>query len=63
MAPEYDSVPRAAAMVGTIIVLDAVVVATQFERSYAMFRSLIGTWLPFAAMFLASWVGGILVPL
>jgi hypothetical protein len=61
--PELDSVFRAAAMTGTVIVLDAVVVAPLFERSYAMFRSLIGTWLPFAAIFLASWVAGILVPL
>jgi hypothetical protein len=37
------SVPRDGD-VGTIIVLDAVVVAPLFERSYAMFRGLIGTW-------------------
>ncbi len=58
IAPEFDSVLRAAAMTATITALDAVVVAPLFERSYAMFRSLIGTWLPFAAIFLASWVAG-----
>jgi hypothetical protein len=63
MAPEFDSVLRATAMAGTTIVLDAVVAAPLFERSYAMFRSSIGTWLPFAAIFLVSWVGGILMPL
>jgi hypothetical protein len=62
IAPEFDPVLRAAAMIWTIIVLDAVVVVPPFERSYAMFRSLI-EWLPSAAISLASWVGGILVPL
>jgi hypothetical protein len=63
IAPEFNSVLRAAAITGTIIVLDAVAVAPLFERSYAMFRSLIGTWLPFAAIFLASWGAGVLAPL
>lgn len=61
LAPEFDSVLRATAMVGIVIVLDFAVVAPLFERSYAMFRSLIGTWLPFAAIFLASWVAGLVV--
>jgi hypothetical protein len=38
------------------------VVAPIFERSYAMFRSLNGTWVPFASIFLASLAAGILVP-
>ena len=42
-------------MAGIIIALDALVVAPLFERSFAMFRSVIGTWLPFATIFLASW--------
>ncbi|MBR0777561.1 hypothetical protein JQ625_22240 [Bradyrhizobium diazoefficiens] len=61
IAPEFDPKMRAAAMTALIILLDAGVVAPLFERSYAMFRSLIGTWLPFAAIFLASWAAGILV--
>ncbi len=56
--PGFDPRLRAAAMTGLVIVLDAAVVAPLFERSYAMFRSLMGTWLPFAAIFLASWAGG-----
>ena len=36
-------------------------VAPLFERSYAMFRSFVGTWMPFAAIFLASWAAGILM--
>jgi hypothetical protein len=62
IAPEFDSVLRATVMVGVVIVLDFAIVAPLFERSYAMFRSLIGTWLPFTAIFLASWVAGLVVP-
>ena len=62
LAPEFDSVLRAIVITGLVIVLDAIVVAPLFERSYAMFRSVIGTWLPFAAIFLASWAAGMLAP-
>ena len=62
LAPEFDSVLRALAITGLVVLLDAVVVAPLFERSYAMFRSFIGTWLPFALIFLASWAAGILAP-
>lgn len=37
-----------------VIVLDVVVVALLVERSFAMFASVAGTWLPFALIFLAS---------
>ena len=62
VAPEFDPMLRAAALTGLIILLDAAVVAPLFERSFAMFRSLIGTWIPFAAIFLANWATGVLVP-
>jgi Na+-transporting NADH:ubiquinone oxidoreductase subunit NqrD len=62
LVPAFDSLLRAAVMTAVIIVLDAVLVAPLFERSYAMFRSLIGTWIPFALIFLASWAAGILMP-
>ena len=45
-----------------VILLDAGVVAPLFERSFAMFRSFIGTWLPFAAIFMGSWAGGAVIP-
>jgi hypothetical protein len=48
-------------LTGIVVILDAVVVAPIIERSYAMFRSFIGTWMPFAAIFLASWTAGFLV--
>jgi Na+-transporting NADH:ubiquinone oxidoreductase subunit NqrD len=62
LVPEFDALLRAAVITGVVIVLDAVLVAPLFERSYAMFRSLIGTWIPFALIFLASWAAGILMP-
>ena len=61
LVPGFDPTLRAAVMTGLVIVLDAAVVAPLFERSYAMFRSIIGTWLPFAAIFLASWAAGVVM--
>ena len=62
LAPQFGALPRAAAITGVVVTLDVLVVAPLFERSYAMFRSAIGTWLPFLAILLASWAAGILVP-
>jgi hypothetical protein len=59
LAPDFDALTRAAAMTGVIVALDALVVAPVFERSYAMFRSALGTWFPFAAIFAASWAAGL----
>jgi hypothetical protein len=61
LAPDFDAIVRAAAMTGLIVALDALVVAPLFERSYAMFHSALGTWIPFAAIFLAGWAAGALV--
>ncbi len=56
--PGFGALERAAATTGLIVALDALVVAPLFERSYAMFRSALGTWIPFAAIFLATWAAG-----
>ncbi|MBO0756691.1 MAG: hypothetical protein J2P54_12580 [Bradyrhizobiaceae bacterium] len=40
-----------------VMALDLFVVALLVKHSFAMFRSVLGTWLPFALIFLASWVG------
>ncbi len=59
LAPGFDPLLRAAAITVVVVLLDALVVAPLFERSYAMFRSFVGTWLPFVAIFAACWaVGG-----
>ena len=61
LAPDIGALARAIAMTGLIVALDALVVAPLFERSYAMFRNALGTWIPFAAIFLASWAAGVLI--
>ena len=62
LAPAFDPLLRAAAITIIVILLDALLVAPFFERSYAMFRSVIGTWLPFVAIFAACWAAGVLAP-
>ena len=41
-----------------IVVLDAGLVAPVFEKSYAMFSSILGTWLPFLSIFVATYLTG-----
>ncbi|HME83051.1 MAG TPA: hypothetical protein VKG91_00470 [Roseiarcus sp.] len=52
--------PLAAAAFVTafIVVLDAGLVAPVFEKSYAMFGSVLGTWLPFLSIFMATYLTG-----
>ena len=59
--PEFDPSTRAVVMIGVIILLDIAVVAPLMERSFEMFRSVIGTWLPFVLMFLSAWAGGVML--
>ncbi|HKN30651.1 MAG TPA: hypothetical protein VJY34_23360 [Roseiarcus sp.] len=51
----------AAFMTAFIIFLDAALVAPVFERSYAMFGSALGTWLPFLSIFAAAYLTGLWV--
>ena len=51
----------AAFFVSFIIIMDATVVALVFEKSYAMFGSILGTWFPFLLIFVATYLTGILV--
>jgi hypothetical protein len=44
----------AAAVAGTAALLDGIVVAPFLERSFAMFASLAGTWIPLALLFASS---------
>ena len=54
--------PLATAVIflGIVILLDVFLVAMIFERSFAMFRSFIGTWLPFSLIFFATYAAGVL---
>lgn len=44
-------------MLGIVVGLDALLVAPFIERSYAMFGSWLGTWLPFALIAVAAHAG------
>ena len=44
--------------VGIAVGLDAFVVAPLVERSYTMFTSPLGTWIPFASIWLSSFLVG-----
>ncbi len=48
----------ALAFTALVVVLDAVVVAGLALRSFEMFSSVAGTWLPFALILLATWATG-----
>jgi len=48
----------AAAFLAVVVALDFFVVALLVERSFDMFRSPVGTWLPFLLIFLSSWFTG-----
>jgi hypothetical protein len=43
---------------GIVMVMDAGVIAPFAEKSYAMFASLLGTWIPFALIFATTYITG-----
>ena len=45
--------------VGFVIAMDAGLVAPVFEKSYEMFESLLGTWIPFAFIFVSTYITGL----
>jgi drug/metabolite transporter superfamily protein YnfA len=56
--PDSPPAATALAMLSIVVGLDALLVAPIFERSYAMFGSLLGTWLPFLLIFVATYLVG-----
>ncbi len=42
-----------------VVALDLFLVAPVFEKSFAMFESVLGTWIPFALIFIATLVTGL----
>ena len=42
-----------------VVFMDALVVAPFFEKSYAMFASPLGMWLPLLSIFAATWLTGL----
>ncbi len=51
--------PTAGIFVGFVILMDFFVVALLINRSLDIFASIIGTWLPFALIFLSTWITGL----
>ena len=45
--------------VSLVIALDFLLVATLVEKSYAMFASMLGTWIPFASIFASTYIVGV----
>jgi hypothetical protein len=43
---------------GIIIIMDFFVVAMSIEKSFAMFKNLLGTWIPFLLIFCATYLTG-----
>jgi menaquinone-dependent protoporphyrinogen oxidase len=56
-----DPVPTAVVWTVLVALLDLVIVAGVVERSLEMFKSIAGTWLPFALIFLATWITGLVM--
>jgi hypothetical protein len=56
--PNASPLSTAVGLLGIVLALDAFVVAPFFVHCYAMFHSILGTWLPFALIFAASYVVG-----
>lgn len=48
----------AAAFLGVVVALDLFLVGPVFEKSYAMFSSVLGTWIPFALIFAVTYLVG-----
>jgi len=44
-----------------VIAMDGGLVAPVFEKSYEMFKSVLGTWIPFALIFLSTYVTGLIL--
>lgn len=53
--------PTALTFVGFVIVVDFFLVALIIERSFEMFTSPLGTWIPFASIFLVTYLMGLWV--
>ena len=53
--------PTAAIFIAFVIAMDFFVVALLINRSLEMFTSLLGTWAPFALIFLSTYLTGLVV--
>jgi len=57
----WSPLRTAATFLGVVVVMDVFVVALLIERSFDMFESILGTWLPFLLIFISTWWTGLAV--
>jgi hypothetical protein len=57
----FSLLGAAAAFVAVVVAMDFFVVALFIEKSFEMFRSVTGTWLPFFLIFVSTWCTGLAV--
>jgi len=55
-----SALETAAALTGAVLGLDLFVVAPLLEHSFTMFRSPLGTWMPLAGIFAATYLMGLM---
>lgn len=53
--PKVSELKLAFVFTGSVIFMDVFVVAILINKSFAMFSSILGTWLPFGLIFLATY--------
>lgn len=54
----FSALGVAAIFLGVVVFLDLVIVALIIEKSLDMFTSPVGTWIPFALIFIATYLTG-----
>jgi len=57
----WSSLRIAAVFLGVVVIMDVFVVALLIERSFEMFESILGIWLPFLLIFISTWWTGLAV--
>jgi hypothetical protein len=57
----WSPLRTAAAFLSVVVFMDVFFVALLIERSFTMFGSILGTWLPFFLIFVSTWGTGIAV--
>jgi len=55
----WSPLRTAATFLGVVVIMDVFVVALLIERSFEIFESVLGTWLPFLLIFVSTWWTGI----
>ena len=57
----WSPLRTAVVFLGVVMVMDVFVVSLLIERSFEMFASILGTWLPFLLIFISTWWTGLAV--